>query len=69
MRIICCCCCDAEGLVVGLTETGWDPRKPDRVWQQLTATDRAWRGKRGLARALKAAMFRYRSRRITRKWC
>lgn len=48
---------DSGGLVVGLTETGWDARMPDRVWQQLTATDPAWRG-RGVARALKAAMFR-----------
>lgn len=46
-----------QGHVAGLTEVGWDPRTPDRAWQQLTATDRAWRGK-GLARALKAAMFR-----------
>lgn len=48
---------DSAGHVVGLTETGWDARTPDRVWQQLTATDPAWRG-RGVARALKAAMFR-----------
>ncbi len=48
---------DQAGKVVGLTEAGWDARTPDRVWQQLTATDAAWRG-RGLARALKAAMFR-----------
>jgi GNAT superfamily N-acetyltransferase len=48
---------DPTGRVVGLTETGWDSRRPDRVWQQLTATDPAWRGK-GVARALKASMFR-----------
>eukprot|EP01037_Dinobryon_pediforme_P001919 gene1919-1951_t len=48
---------DAAGHVAGLTETGWDSRTPDRVFQQLTATDRDWRG-RGVARALKAAMFR-----------
>jgi GNAT superfamily N-acetyltransferase len=46
-----------DGSVAGLSELGWDPRTPDRVWQQLTATDRAWRG-RGVARALKAAMLR-----------
>ena len=48
---------DSTGHVIGLTETGWDARTPDRVWQQLTATDPTWRG-RGVARALKAAMFR-----------
>lgn len=48
---------DGAGHVVGLTESSWDARTPDRVWQQLTATDPAWRG-RGVARALKAAMFR-----------
>ena len=48
---------DGAGHVVGLTESGWDARTPDRVGQQLTATDPAWRG-RGVARALKAAMFR-----------
>lgn len=47
----------SAGDVVGLTETAWDARIPDRVWQQLTATDPAWRGQ-GVARALKAAMFR-----------
>jgi GNAT superfamily N-acetyltransferase len=46
-----------DGRVAGVSELGWDPRTPDRAWQQLTATDRAWRG-RGVARGLKAAMFR-----------
>lgn len=48
---------DPDGEVAGLTEVAWDKRTPEIAYQQLTAVARPWRG-RGLARALKAAMFR-----------
>ena len=41
--------------IAGICEASWDKRFPDRVFQQLTAVARAWRGA-GLAKGLKAAM-------------
>jgi GNAT superfamily N-acetyltransferase len=47
----------ADGAVAALCETGFDARRPDRVFQNLTAVARPWRG-RGLAKAVKAAMLK-----------
>jgi GNAT superfamily N-acetyltransferase len=43
--------------VAGMCEATWSARFPDRVFQDLTAVARPWRG-RGLAKGLKAAMLR-----------
>jgi GNAT superfamily N-acetyltransferase len=48
---------DAGGEVAGLSDAGWDSRRPDFIYQHFTAVARPWRG-RGLARALKARMLR-----------
>ncbi|MEO8022637.1 N-acetyltransferase [Polaromonas sp.] len=42
--------------VAAVCDASWDARFADRVYQQLTAVARAWRGK-GLAKGVKAAMF------------
>jgi GNAT superfamily N-acetyltransferase len=47
----------ADGAIAALCETGFDARRPDRVFQNLTAVARPWRG-RGLAKAVKAAMLK-----------
>lgn len=44
----------ADGAIAALCETAYDARRPDRVFQNLTAVARPWRG-RGLAKAVKAA--------------
>jgi len=41
--------------VAAMCDASWDARFPERVYQQLTAVARPWRG-RGLAKAVKAAM-------------
>jgi GNAT superfamily N-acetyltransferase len=41
--------------VAAMCDANWDARFPDRVYQQLTAVARPWRGK-GLAKGVKAAM-------------
>jgi len=41
--------------VAAMCDASWDARFPDRVYQQLTAVARPWRGK-GLAKGVKAAM-------------
>jgi GNAT superfamily N-acetyltransferase len=41
--------------LAALCDASWDARFPDRVYQQLTAVARPWRGK-GLAKGVKAAM-------------
>jgi len=41
--------------VAAMCDASWDARFPERVYQQLTAVARPWRGK-GLAKAVKAAM-------------
>jgi GNAT superfamily N-acetyltransferase len=46
-----------NGSVAGLSEAGWDIRAPSIVRQRLTAIARSWR-RRGVGRALKAAMLR-----------
>lgn len=43
--------------IAAFTNTSWDPRFPDRIYQLLTAVARPWRG-RGLAKRVKAAMMR-----------
>jgi RimJ/RimL family protein N-acetyltransferase len=43
--------------VAAMCDANWDGRFPERVYQQLTAVARPWRGK-GLAKGLKAAMLR-----------
>lgn len=47
----------ADGAIAALCETAHDARWPDRVFQNLTAVARPWRG-RGLAKAVKAAMLK-----------
>ncbi len=41
--------------VAAMCDASWDARFPERVYQQLTAVARPWRGK-GLAKGVKAAM-------------
>ena len=43
--------------VAAMCDASWDARFPDRVYQQLTAVARPWRGK-GLAKGVKAAMLK-----------
>jgi RimJ/RimL family protein N-acetyltransferase len=43
--------------LVAVCDANWNPRLPDRVFQNLTAVARPWRGK-GLAKAVKARMMR-----------
>jgi GNAT superfamily N-acetyltransferase len=43
--------------VAAMCDASWDGRFPERVYQQLTAVARPWRGK-GLAKGVKAAMLK-----------
>ncbi|MEJ8858273.1 GNAT family N-acetyltransferase [Variovorax robiniae] len=46
---------DGEQRVAAMCDATWDARFPDRMYQQLTAVARPWRG-HGLAKAVKARM-------------
>ncbi|WP_218508854.1 GNAT family N-acetyltransferase [Variovorax sp. dw_308] len=46
---------DGEQRVAAMCDATWDARFPDRLYQQLTAVARPWRG-HGLAKAVKARM-------------